>query len=433
MRDCEIADTTSSRKETRTEKASRVYRREQRRLARENERISRANGYAVSPPRQARDESISPPRNPPRHNRSSGRDRSRTPRRDEDEDEEIGHQDPGYAWMGGYGRSAAEHNRRREQNERMAYLAEEEMSRENPFSSGGGNGFGFRVGGGLGGGISIGLSSSGGLGGGGTGWRFGFSFGNANDHDELTSDVRIPRRHRDAAASSSGFDDRSRGWGRNAAGEVRFEGGAVPDIGSFTEEEYAEWIRMGMYRRKHRSELDEAEKRRQAKLEQEKLRAQEKERARKEEKKRIEKLKRQKGLEEEKKRKNEREWYRKRWAAVVDVGGEVELVELAFGDIPWPVYRQTHGKVGVDILDEGHIRDFLRGLAADLEAANGGGNGDDNVDPDMKKTLREAIRAFHPDRFFARILPRVRERDREAVREGVEVTSRVITTMSARA
>jgi hypothetical protein len=323
----------------------------------------------------------------------------------------------------------------------MAYLAEEEMSRENPFSSGGGNGFGFRVGGGLGGGISIGLSSSGSLGG-GSGWKFGFSFGSANgndhDHDEST-DVRIPRRHRDAAASASsstGFDNRSRGWAgrdRDAAGEVRFEGGAVPDIGSFTEEEYAEWIRMGMYRRKHRFELDEAEARRQAKLEQEKLRAQEKERARKEEKKRLEKLKRQKGLEEEKKRKNEREWYRKRWAAVVDVGGEVELVELAFGDIPWPVYRQTHGKVGVDILDEGHIRDFLRGLAADLEATNGGGNGDDTVDPDMKKTLREAIRAFHPDRFFARILPRVRERDREAVKEGVEVTSRVITTMSARA
>lgn len=217
----------------------------------------------------------------------------------------------------------------------------------------------------------------------------------------------IPRRFREAAGLTYRKERR-----RDPSREVELGGGTVPDMGAMGEEEYAEWVRTGMYRLKHRAEVQETERLARIKQEAEAAKVKVRERARKEEKRRIERLKAQKGEKEEGRRKKEREKYRSRWKSLAEVGGDIELTELGYHDIPWPTYS------GVE-LDEAGIKNFLSALATD--EADGG----------YKKVLREAIRLFHPDRFFGRVLGRVKERDREKVKEGVERCSRVINDLAA--
>ena len=387
------------RKETRSDKAERVYRREQKRIRRERDQINRANGYAVSPPRPVRSESMSPPRHPPKP--STGNDPM-----EEDAGGGSGsgnrggggssswRRGSGYAWMGGLGRSAREEVERVEEMERMAWMAHEEVHRGNPFG-----------GGGLGGG----------LGGLGVGWGFA----------QPTPDTHIPRRYRPLG----GGGVPGTGMRRDAVREVELEGGSVPDLGRMNEEEYAEWVRDGMYRLRHRDEVQRLERQKREKEEKERGRQAAKEKARKEEKRRMEMLKREKSHREEEKKRKERERYRARWVSMTLVGGEIEERELAFIDIPWPVYRP----VKLDQLDKEHVKTFMLGLAGDTDGAgatSGVGAGAGGVEGEFKKQLREAIRAFHPDRFFGRILPRVRERDQEMVKDGVEICSRVINALA---
>ncbi|ORX35878.1 hypothetical protein BD324DRAFT_629364 [Kockovaella imperatae] len=337
-------------KETRQDKAERLYRKEQRRYRREQERISRANGYAVSPPRTGRAESITPPRNP-----APGLSRN-----------ESGEQQGGYRWMGGQARAAMD---RAEEQERMAWMAQEELSRENPFAT--------------------------------------------MDRDAVF-DVHVPPRYR-RSASNAGPSRR-----RDATREVKFDGGPVPDMSGMDEEEYAEWVRNGMYRLRNRAELERQEKIRKERVERERIMEEAKETARRVEKRRIDKLKKEKGKAEEDKKRAQRDRYRARWDSIGDVGGEIEEAELAFADIPWPIYSSR--QVRVDDLEQEAVRTFFEAIAGDR------GSGDD----ELRKILREAIRAFHPDRFFSRILPRVKARDQELVKEGVEKCSRIINALAAK-
>ena len=276
--------------------------------------------------------------------------------------------------MGGHGRSARAELDTMEEMERMAWLAQEDMFRGNPFAS-----MGFP---------SMALPFP---------------------------DLRIPLRHREAASVGAGPSRR-----RDAAREVGFDGGAVPDMSGMGEEEYSEWIREGMYRLKNRDEVRRQEKIRQEKSEKERLEEQARERARNDEKKRIDRLKREKGRQEEDRRKAQRDRYRARWATVGDTGGEIEEAELAFKDIPWPIYT-SKGRLDLDDLETDAVRAFLEAVASDR------GEGTD----EFRKVLRDAIRAFHPDRFFSRILARVRAADRDMVKEGVERCSRIINALAA--
>ena len=187
------------------------------------------------------------------------------------------------------------------------------------------------------------------------------------------------------------------------------------------EEEYAEWVRMGMYRKTHKAELERQEKVRKERQERERIKEEARETARRVERRRMEKIRQEKGKAVEDRKRAQRDRYRSRWASIGEVGGDIEEAELTFGDIPWPVYASP--TVVLEDLEMDPVRAFFEAIAADR------GEGDD----ELKKVLRDAIRAFHPDRFFARILPRVSERDREMVKEGVEVCSRIINALAARA
>ena len=117
------------------------------------------------------------------------------------------------------------------------------------------------------------------------------------------------------------------------------------------------------------------------------------------------------------------------WQSLAGVPGEVQQVEMRYKDIPWPIY-------GGKTLDKANIYTFLSDLASDTTTTtttttttNTNGRG---IQKDKeKKVLRDAIRIFHPDRFFGRFLERVRISDRDKVKEGVEVCSRVINALAA--
>ncbi|WVQ98365.1 hypothetical protein IAU59_005488 [Kwoniella sp. CBS 9459] len=425
-------------KQTSDEKAEKLYRKEQRRHAREKERISRANGYGVSPPRDTasfREESITPPRNPP-PKRPAGADDG-----DDDSDfiEEVGTSRRAGAggageWMGGYGRRAKEELDRREWRDKMAWMA----------GTGAGNGNGN-----------------------------GFEYDPFSAYEDM-EDVHIPKRFRDAAGMStpgagpshhhhyhhfSSFrsvhhqSTTSFGTTRIAINEVRFSGGPVPPLGSMNDEQYTSWVRDGMYRKQHRAELEEAERRRRAREEKERLKEVEREKRQREEEKKMKKLKREKGQEEEKARARERERWRERWKMLGDKEGEKDKeiveVELSFNDIPWPVYRAHQQQssaaakmvISIDDLTIENIRIFIHAIAEDTTANNtattmtthGGnqqGSSSSSSSDGLRKTVREAIRNYHPDRFHARILGKVRESDKEQVKEGVGIVSAVLNDLA---
>ncbi|OCF71029.1 hypothetical protein I204_08265 [Kwoniella mangroviensis CBS 8886] len=362
-------------KETKAEKADRIYRKEQQRLSRESQRISRANGYAVSPPRRDRSvESISPPRNAAKRTYQDTQ---------EEEEEEAGQGE----WMGGYGRRAREELEKREWEDKINWMAGS-LNVEDPF---------------------------------GSSWGFaGFSHG--------LEDLHIPRRFREAAGLGSGSrgdpgPSSSSRNGRRAVDEVTMNGGPAPPLGQMTEDEYSTWVREGMYRLKHRSELEAAERRRKDKEEKERLREIEREKAQREEQKRIKRLKKQKGEDEERKRQNERTRWRERWKSLAEKDADVIQIDMSFNDIPWPIYRHrpTHSShITIDHLSLDNIRTFIHANAEDLAE-------DGKVD--IRKTIREAIRNYHPDRFNSRILVRVKEEDKAMVKEGVGLVSGLLNDL----
>jgi hypothetical protein len=233
---------------------------------------------------------------------------------------------------------------------------------------------------------------------------------------------RIPQRHQ--RWEGPGPSRR-----RDAADEVRFHPGAqVPDMGHMSADEYAAFIRDGFNRRRHRQDMDDMEGRREARrTEARKLEIDEQvERERQERK--AQKQKREKAVNEEENCKAERRKWRARCAALMD--GEVVSVNLKFSDIPWPVYTATSSQdVSVVVTPEDltvdKVRVFLNALATDESK----GADSKSVEDSRRKVLRDAIRQFHPDRFFSRVLPRVREPDQDKVKEGVERTSRLINEL----
>ena len=245
-------------KETRHETAQRLYTREIRRSSRHDERISRANGFAVSPERVIRVDSTSPPR------------RSRL-------DDHFG------------------------AVERMMALAEEEMSRSNPF------------------------------------------WGYSDAHHSS-----VPRRYR--------RDDSPKRARRDAMREIDLAGSYVPPLGEMTEDEYSTWIREGIEHKRHARVLAEEEARRALQRELDRVEEIEREVHEKAERRRRARQKERDAKAAIDRLVDERARYRARWRGLGDT--EVESVQLGYEDVPWPVYRPNE-------LDNETIRTFLSALAED--------------------------------------------------------------------
>ncbi|KII95662.1 hypothetical protein PLICRDRAFT_99074 [Plicaturopsis crispa FD-325 SS-3] len=189
------------------------------------------------------------------------------------------------------------------------------------------------------------------------------------------------------------------------------------------EDDYAEWIRIGMWRYKHADEHAEQQRQKAAKAAR-----REQEKRVKEETARIERAaeeerKARKLARESRKWDEARETYEARWKDLL-TGDD----ELRFEDIPWPVVAaysssKRSARVVVDDLTPEAICAFVVPLAA--------GSSEAELKKERRDKLRETMLRFHPDKFEGRVMRRVREKDRDRTVEAVGYVARALNTLMA--
>lgn len=185
--------------------------------------------------------------------------------------------------------------------------------------------------------------------------------------------------------------------------------GVQKNWGAMDDEEYAEYMRAGMWRLKNREELERRERAEKERAERLKREEEELARLRREEARRIRKL------EENAKRRNaefeksERSKYQEKWNALTDSLKTDKA--LRFTDFPWPLLPPAAlpplSWPEVDEITSGKIESFLFPSSDSF----------DDDDKRRKQNLRTAILAYHPDRFERYIL-KIPE-DKTDVRERV--------------
>ncbi|KAI1791052.1 hypothetical protein LXA43DRAFT_1013204 [Ganoderma leucocontextum] len=198
------------------------------------------------------------------------------------------------------------------------------------------------------------------------------------------------------------------------------------------DEDYAEWIRAGMWRKKHAAEHEE-QMRKQAEYNARQAR----EKAIREETKRLERAEEEDRTKRRRARERlraveARELYETRWKALLapSIPPSSNEPTLGLADIPWPVYhayldnRHASSSPSIDEFTVDALSTFL------LPSA------EDDRDPDALKKerrerLRDAMLRFHPDKFEGRVMPRVRADERDVVREAVGVVARTLNTLMA--
>ncbi|KAF8653309.1 hypothetical protein AX16_004009 [Volvariella volvacea WC 439] len=213
-----------------------------------------------------------------------------------------------------------------------------------------------------------------------------------------------------------------RGGGRYDDNEA-WEGHLKMDPNTMDDEEYAEWIRIGMYRRTHAQEYVEQQRRKAehaAKIAAEKVK--------KAETARLEKLaeeeRRQRRLAKEARRQDRaRAEYECRWKALADIatdGDKTGAPSLTFSDIPWPVFAAFSEKMTLGEMTRDEVASFLL-TSTDAERSR----------KERKDKLREAILRYHPDKFEGRYLEHVVRGDREKVRAGIGEVVRALNALLA--
>lgn len=228
--------------------------------------------------------------------------------------------------------------------------------------------------------------------------------------DALADDARL-----DALEASLNAQPDDHLWGVPAS-----DANAPPQ--TMDDEEYAEWVRRGMWRRTHRDEVEAEERRvkeKEERKERERLAHRTIERAEKEkEARRAER----KAEREQEKRAGAWASYRALWdalnsaaaAASVVSDDHVSAAKLTFRDVPWPVYPSP---VDVEPLTKDAIASFL--LATDHSALK-----------TRKQCLREALLSYHPDRFVGRYVGLIRLSERALVQEGIGRVIRALNTLT---
>ncbi|KAJ4483502.1 hypothetical protein J3R30DRAFT_1791244 [Lentinula aciculospora] len=227
---------------------------------------------------------------------------------------------------------------------------------------------------------------------------------------------------------------------------------------SMDDEEYAEWIRMGMYRKTHVQEIAEKER---LKAERAAKRAYEK--SVRAETERLEKL----AAAEHRSRKQEKEnqklellrlEYHNRWKVLLSNIHPANIADIGFHDIPWPIllaYKQKSNKISASD-NPLSLGDFTRDAISTFLFTSSPFSANTSIDTDIGKTssssssafaqrpaetemetvkkdrkekLREALLRFHPDKFEGRLMPRVRPSERDKVAEALYIVVRVLNDL----
>ncbi|KDQ20071.1 hypothetical protein BOTBODRAFT_27493 [Botryobasidium botryosum FD-172 SS1] len=240
------------------------------------------------------------------------------------------------------------------------------------------------------------------------------------DMDELRAKIeeaRFREKMLDAMAEDGRLDELEASY--NAYVPPRWRDGPDQPVNPswMEEEEYAEWVRQGMWRKTHREEVEAQERKAR-----EKKAREEREREIRKETRRMEKE------EDERRRKRRAEkaerrlvdaWrdYQERWATLLAVRSDADdkpLTSLTFASLPWPTYPVP---ADPDALTKEAVAAFL------LSSLHS---------PDMtrKVRIREALRVYHPDRFMGRWMGSVIEGDRKIVEEAVGRVVRALTALA---
>lgn len=186
------------------------------------------------------------------------------------------------------------------------------------------------------------------------------------------------------------------------------------------DEEYAEWIRVGMYRKTHAQEIAEQQRKKEARAAR---KADEK--ARRAETARLEKLaeeeqKRKKTIEGQRLRICSRKEYDRKWKALLEpADNAVDPPKLTLWDIPWPTfsaYGQGTEAEQAAALIEGLTADAISSFLLD-SLGNDLHPEEDRMG--RKEKLREAFLRYHPDKFEGRFLGRVKTEDQALVQEAI--------------
>ncbi|GJJ08462.1 hypothetical protein Clacol_002680 [Clathrus columnatus] len=198
---------------------------------------------------------------------------------------------------------------------------------------------------------------------------------------------------------------------KSAAGTSIRDDNVTIDPNLMDDDEYAEWVREGMWRRTHKAEIEEQD-RREAEM-----------RARKEREKQFRKESRRLEREAEAKRMAKRElkdhqrrqevlkYYDTRWQEYTSLPDQHQL--LGFTDIPWPVFPVV---TTIATITEERISEFI---LYQLDKDNPRGR---------KERIREALLRWHPDKFESKLGPRLGG-EKALILEGVGIVARCLNNM----
>ncbi|OBZ65899.1 hypothetical protein A0H81_14189 [Grifola frondosa] len=172
------------------------------------------------------------------------------------------------------------------------------------------------------------------------------------------------------------------------------------------DEDYAEWLRAGMWRKKHAAEHAE-----QARKQAERAARLEREKALKAETARLELAAERERDQRRRERAHmraveAREQYDARWKDMLGTSEQQDSL-LRFGDIPWPIIGfETKGSRRSAVLIEDFTADAISSFLLPATHVDAGLD-EEALKKDRKEKLRETILRFHPDKFEGRIMGRV--------------------------
>ncbi|KAI0764330.1 hypothetical protein BD413DRAFT_577011 [Trametes elegans] len=266
------------------------------------------------------------------------------------------------------------------------------------------------------------------------------------DYDRIQAEVeeaRFREKMYDAMGDDERLDSVEASLNTYAHVPRRWRGGGMDvmqddlaiDPQCMEEEDYAEWVRAGMWRKKHAAEHEE-----QLRREAERKARRQREKAVREETRRLERAaeedrRRRRSQRERLRTVEAREAYDARWKELLAPGSATATEEgsLRFGDVPWPVLPpSSSSKDDRSVLLEDFTAEAISAFllsSADVpdereaEAAK----------KDRKERLRETMLRFHPDKFEGRIMRLVRASDKEMVKEAVGVVARTLNTLMGEA
>ncbi|KIJ65929.1 hypothetical protein HYDPIDRAFT_87879 [Hydnomerulius pinastri MD-312] len=220
-------------------------------------------------------------------------------------------------------------------------------------------------------------------------------------------------------------------WGR---GHDKRDEHDMLDPQYMDDDEYAEWVRNGMWRKKHAGEYEE-----QARKDAAKAARKSREKEIKAETARLEKaaLERREHRRWEKTRRREEEYrqsYERRWKELLGPQTE-ENQPLTFADIPWPLFAAqslaAHEPCDKILTIEEFTTEAISMFVVPISSnpAPAPSESDENKKRERRDKLKETMLRFHPDKFEGRIMRRVLTKDKDRVREAVGQVARALNTL----